>query len=57
MAEIIASVVVAFTLMLAAGALTGRLRARFGCGAGETRRDLRMRSAFDEGNDARPLIR
>ena len=55
MAQILGGVVVAFMLMLAVGALTGRVRAQSCCGAGEARRDLRMRSAFDEGNDSRPV--
>jgi hypothetical protein len=55
MAEILGFVVAAFILVLAVGALTGRIRAQSCCGAGEARRDLRMRSAFDEGNDTRPV--
>jgi len=55
MTEILGLVVAAFMLVLAVGALTGRVRARSCCGAGDARRDLRMRSAFDEGNDARPM--
>ena len=55
MALILGSVVVAFMLMLVVGALTGRVRAQSCCGAGDARRDLRMRSAFDEGNDTRPV--
>jgi hypothetical protein len=55
MAEILGFVVAAFILVLAVGALTGRIRAQSCCGAGDARRDLRMRSAFDEGNDTRPV--
>jgi hypothetical protein len=55
MAEILGFVLVAFMLMLAVGGLTGRVRAQSCCGAGDARRDLRMRSAFDEGNDVRPI--
>jgi hypothetical protein len=55
MAQILGCVVAAFILVLAVGALTGRVRARSCCGAGDARRDLRMRSAFDEGNDTRPV--
>jgi hypothetical protein len=56
MAPILAGVVVAFALLLLAGALTGRVRAQSCCGAGDARRDLRMRAAFDEGNDTRPVV-
>jgi hypothetical protein len=57
MAQILGYVLVAFALMLAVGAVTGGawVRAdRAGRGPCELRRDLRMHSAFDEGNDARP---
>ena len=55
MAAILGCVVAGFMLVLAVGALTGRVRAQSCCGAGDARRDLRMRSAFDEGNDRRPV--
>ena len=57
MAEILGYALVAFALMLAVGVVTGGawVRAdRAGRGTCELRRDLRMHSAFDEGNDARP---
>ncbi len=55
MALVLGCVVAAFVLMLAVGGLTGRVRAQSCCSAGDARRDLRMRSAFDEGNDTRPV--
>lgn len=56
MAQILGFVLVAVTLMLVVGGLTGRVRAQSCCAPGDARRDLRMRSAFDEGNDARPVL-
>jgi hypothetical protein len=54
MPEILGYVVLAVVLMLAVCAISGRLLARYVHGVGELRRDPRMRSALDEGNDARP---
>jgi hypothetical protein len=55
MAEILGYTLIAFTLLLVVGGLTGRVRAQSCCDAGDARRDLRMRAAFDEGNDTRPV--
>jgi hypothetical protein len=41
-------------VMLLVGALLGRVQARTACAVADPRRDLRMRSAFDEGNEGRP---
>lgn len=54
MAGIVGYALFAFVLMLAVGAIIGGAMARSGRRASEYRRDLRMRSAFDEGNDVRP---
>jgi hypothetical protein len=56
MAQILAYALLAVMVMLAVGALTGRVRARSCRGAGDARRDRRMRSALDEGNDTRPVL-
>jgi hypothetical protein len=56
MAGILGYTLLAFTLLLVVGGLTGRVRAQSCSGAGDARRDLRMRSAFDEGGDTRPVL-
>ena len=54
MVGIAAYVALAFVVMLAVCAITGGALARAGRGGAELRRDLRMHSALDEGNDGRP---
>jgi len=54
MAQVIGFAVLAVGVMLLVGALLGRVQARSACVVADPRRDLRMRSAFDEGNEGRP---
>lgn len=54
MAQVIGLAFAALVLMLAVGAVTGRVQSRSCCSPADPRRDLRMRAAFDEGNELRP---
>jgi hypothetical protein len=54
MAQVIGFAVLAVGVMLLVGAVLGRVQARSACAVADPRRDLRMRSAFDEGNEGRP---
>lgn len=48
MALIVAVLLVAFLVVLVAGALSGRIRAASCCSPADPRRDLRMRAAFED---------
>jgi hypothetical protein len=54
MAQVIGYAVLAVGVMLLVGGLLGRVQSRTACLVADPRRDLRMRSAFDEGNEGRP---
>ncbi len=54
MAQVIGYAVLAVGVMLLVGALLGRVQSRDACAVADPRRDLRMRSTFDEGNEGRP---
>jgi hypothetical protein len=48
MTYVLASVLVLFLLVLAVGALAGRIRVTSCCAPTDPRHDLRMRAAFDD---------
>jgi hypothetical protein len=54
MAQVIAYAALAVGVLLIVGGLLGRFQSRSACTVADPRRDLRMRSAFDEGNEGRP---
>jgi hypothetical protein len=54
MAQVIAYTALAVGVLLLVGVLLGRFQSRSACAVADPRRDLRMRSAFDEGNEGRP---
>ena len=54
MAEVVGFAALAAVVMLGVSLLLGRIQARSRCAVADPRRDLRMRSAFDEGNEGRP---
>ncbi len=54
MAQVIGYAVLAVGVMVLVGVLLGRVQARSACAIADPRRDLRMRSTFDEGNEGRP---
>ncbi len=54
MAEVIGFALLSLVVMLVVAAVAGRAQSRSRCGLDESRRDLRMRAAFDEGGDVRP---
>jgi hypothetical protein len=54
MAQVIAYAALAVGVLLLVGVLLGRIQSRSSCTVADPRRDLRMRSAFDEGNEGRP---
>jgi hypothetical protein len=54
MALALGILLLAAVTLLAAGAVTGRVRVRSCCGIADPRRDLRMRSAFTDEPDAQP---
>jgi hypothetical protein len=54
MAQVLGYAALAAVVMLIVGFLLGRVQARGLCVVADPRRDLRMRAAFDEGNEGRP---
>ena len=54
MAQVIAWAALAVGVLLLVGGLLARVQSRSACTVADPRRDLRMRSAFDEGNEGRP---
>jgi hypothetical protein len=54
MAEVLGIAFAAAAIMLVVGALLGRVQAYGRCLVADPRRDLRLRAAFDEGNEGRP---
>jgi hypothetical protein len=54
MAQVIAYTALAVGVLLIVGGLLGRFQSRSACTVADPRRDLRMRSTFDEGNEGRP---
>ena len=54
MAQVLGFAALAAVVMLAVGGLLGRVQARSRCAVADPRRDLRVRAAFDEGNEGRP---
>jgi len=54
MAAVLGIALAAVALMLLVGALLGRVQAYGRCLVADPRRDLRLRAAFDEGNEGRP---
>jgi len=54
MAQVAAWAVLAVAVLVLVGVLLGRVQSRSSCTVADPRRDLRMRSAFDEGNEGRP---
>lgn len=53
MEYVVGGVVIAFLVLLAVGAVTGRVRSRSCCAIPDPSQDLRMRAAF-EGDDSAP---
>jgi len=54
MAQVIAYAALAVGVLLVVGVLLGRFQSRSACAVADPRRDLRIRSGFDEGNEGRP---
>jgi hypothetical protein len=54
MAQVVAYAALAVGVLVLVGVLLGRVQARSACAVADPRRDLRMRSTFDEGNEGRP---
>ncbi len=54
MAQVAGFAVLAVGVMVLVGVLLGRFQSRSSCAVADPRRDLRMRSTFDEGNEGRP---
>ena len=54
MVAVLGFVVIALVVLLAVGALTGRVQSRACCSVADPRLDLRMRAAFLDSNDGRP---
>ena len=54
MTQVVGYAVLAAALTVVVGVALGRLQARARCALADARRDVRMRAAFDEGNEGRP---
>lgn len=54
MVAVLGFAVIALMVLLAVGALTGRVQSRACCSVADPRLDLRMRAAFLDTNDGRP---